>query len=235
MCIYLFFPCALLFVCVLVKHVSVIVTPIKFLNLESYPCWGLIKLNHVNKIPIWRQHNWKGNVILTNYSSLTALTIVKMITFIATSDGNLIKMTTVSFQWFCICHSSIAVVVSSAHSLAVSLLQNVTIYITIWIRTNWHSYIESEIWVKIIGEGTFHNALLWRKRVFCKRPPLNQDAAIKINIDISLWHILTLYIKCWWGNWYENINTKNSVCIYCMCQVPYFILIFKYMCSQISI
>ena len=35
LCVYVFFPCALLFVCVLVKHVSVIVTPKKFLNLES--------------------------------------------------------------------------------------------------------------------------------------------------------------------------------------------------------
>ena len=36
LCVCLFFLVLYLFVCVLVKHVSVIVTPIKFLNLESW-------------------------------------------------------------------------------------------------------------------------------------------------------------------------------------------------------
>ena len=90
MSFFSFFPCALLFVCVLVKHVSVIVTPIKFLNLESIHVMSEcapsslprrdtspipVAITVSSTVPIWRGlYTPITTCVFRNYDLLTTIT-----------------------------------------------------------------------------------------------------------------------------------------------------------------
>ena len=75
LCVCLFFLVLYLFVWLLVKHVSVIVTPIKFLNLESLNLESLNLVWGIQRSPVNSPHKgqWCGALIFSLISTIIEL------------------------------------------------------------------------------------------------------------------------------------------------------------------
>ena len=64
------------------------------------PLWRSCTISAVSFLSLRANHRNGNVIILTKFSSLAALKVVKMTTSSAASDENFVKMTTFSFQWW---------------------------------------------------------------------------------------------------------------------------------------